>query len=74
MATLTDLPLMLKVKDVIQVLGVSPTYAYALVNSQAFPVLHLGRTIRIPRDSFLKWLETHQADTATQTADTAVAQ
>jgi hypothetical protein len=36
---------------------------YELCNQGKFPVLHLGRIIRIPRDPFLKWWNTQQAQT-----------
>lgn len=61
MATVQDFPLMLRVEDVVQILGVSRTYAYALIRRRTFPVVRLGKAIRIPRDRFFTWLDTTEA-------------
>lgn len=52
-----DLPLGLKVKDIMEVLNISKNCAYELVNSEAFPSLRIGKSIIILRDDFLDWLK-----------------
>jgi len=56
------LPVVLKIPDLMRVLGISRTLAYEIIHRQGFPVVRLGRTVRIPRDALLKWLEA-QVDT-----------
>ncbi len=46
----------LTVEEVEEILRISRTKAYEFVNSGAFPVKRIGRTIRIPRRSFYEWL------------------
>jgi excisionase family DNA binding protein len=41
-----------------KILGLSRLKAYELPHQQGFPVVRFGRAIRVPRDAFLKWLET----------------
>jgi len=52
-----SLPLMLKVKDLQRVLGISRNHAYEMVNSYNFPLVRLGRSIRIPREELRIWIE-----------------
>jgi excisionase family DNA binding protein len=59
-ATITDvteLPMILTVKDVQDFLGVSKVTAYETVNRLGFPKIKLGRAIRISKPAFLDWLE-----------------
>ena len=59
-ATVTDittLPLMLRVEDIQRVLGISRMMAYGMIHQAGCPKVLCGRSIRIPRDSFLRWLE-----------------
>lgn len=44
------------VKDIQDILKISKTSAYALVKSNAFPVKHIGYSIRISKEAFEKWL------------------
>jgi len=48
----------LTVEDVRNYLKIGRNAAYSLVMSEGFPVIRIGKTIRIPRDAFLKWIET----------------
>ena len=43
-------------KDLMQILKVSKNTVYALLKSGAFPVHKIGRTYRIPKEGFDKWL------------------
>jgi len=55
--TYDDLPLMLSVPDVAQVLGISRAGAYELAHSREFPSMKVGSRIIIPKDKFLLWIE-----------------
>ena len=45
------------VEDIQNILGVTRTTAYRLVNSNQFRVIKIGRSIRIPVKAFDEWLE-----------------
>lgn len=49
------------VKDIQNMLNISRNSAYALVNSKAFPIVHVGTHIRIPCARFDEWLNNDQA-------------
>ena len=48
-----DLPLMLSVPDLAEVLGISRAGAYELVKSKGFPALHIGNRILIPKEELI---------------------
>lgn len=48
---------LLTVKDIQKSLQVSQDMAYKLVNTNGFPAIKIGRTIRIPEDEFDKWVK-----------------
>lgn len=48
-----ELPLMLSVQDVADVLGISMSGAYELVKEKGFPHLR----IVVPKEKFIKWVE-----------------
>ena len=50
----TDLPLMLSVPEVGEVLGISRAGAYELVRSKGFPKVKIGNRIVIPKDKFIQ--------------------
>lgn len=52
-----DLPLMLSVPEVGEVLGISRAGAYELVRSKGFPKVKIGNRIVIPKDRFIQWIE-----------------
>lgn len=52
-----NLPLLLRVHDVQKILNISRGKTYELVNSKDFPVIKIGRCLRIPRDAFREWVE-----------------
>jgi excisionase family DNA binding protein len=59
-ATVRDvesLPLVLTLRHVQDVLGISRPKVYELAHTRGFPVVRFGRTIRIQREAFLRWLE-----------------
>lgn len=47
----------LTVKEVSSYLNISQAKAYELTHRKDFPVSHFGGSIRIPRDAFLKWVD-----------------
>lgn len=51
------LPLTLNANDVANTLGISKSNAYALMHAKSFPTIHLGRRMIVPKESFIKWLE-----------------
>ena len=52
-----ELPLMLTVADVADVLGIGLAHAYEVVRRQDFPTITLGSLIIVPRDKFIRWIE-----------------
>lgn len=54
-------PLLLTVRDVEAELQLGRTRTYELVRSGALPVLRVGRSIRVPREALLRWIEDHCA-------------
>jgi len=56
-----DLPLMLTVPDVSNVLGIGLAHAYEIVRRRDFPTITLGARIIVPRDKFMAWID-EQAD------------
>ena len=52
-----DLPLMLSVPEVGEVLGISRASAYELVRSKGFPKVKIGNRIVVPKDRFIQWIE-----------------
>ena len=55
--TYEDLPLMLSVPEVGEVLGISRAAAYELVRSQGFPHMKIGTRILVPKNKFLAWID-----------------
>lgn len=52
-----QLPLVLKVDEMAQVLGISRKLAYQLVRRDGFPAVRVGKKrLVIPRDRLIQWL------------------
>ena len=51
-----DLPLALRVEDLIPILGIGRNTAYELVRSRKIRSIKIGRKIRIPRDAVADYL------------------
>ena len=51
-----NLPLVLRVKDLANVLSISQNTAYALVRSGQIRSFRTGRTYRIPKDAVIEYL------------------
>ena len=54
-----ELPLMLSVKELATVLGISRTSAYELTKDKKFPSIKVGSRVVIPKDKFIKWIDMH---------------
>ena len=52
-----DLPLFLNAKMVAQVLGVSISTAYELLNDPGFPTPRVGSRMVVPKEKFHQWAE-----------------
>ena len=52
-----DLPLFLNARMVAQVLGVSISTAYELLNDPGFPTLRVGSRMVVPKEKFIQWAE-----------------
>jgi excisionase family DNA binding protein len=61
---MNDLPLLLKIPDLMRVLSISRTLAYEVIHRQGFPAVRTGRTVRIPRDALMKRLEEQASGSA----------
>ena len=48
---------LLTVKEVKEALQVSQDMAYKIVNTDGFPSIKIGRTIRVPEDEVDKWIK-----------------
>ncbi|MBE6910356.1 MAG: helix-turn-helix domain-containing protein [Ruminococcaceae bacterium] len=56
--SLDDLPLALKVENLMPILGVGRNTAYELVRSGQIRSVKVGRQIRVPRDAVVDFLGT----------------
>lgn len=52
-----DLPMTLKVEDLMPILGIGRNTAYALIRSKQIRSIRIGRKICIPKDALLQFLE-----------------
>lgn len=50
-------PEVLNVSDIQKILKIGKRQAYHLVKSGSFYTVRIGRTIKIPKESFEKWLK-----------------
>ena len=53
---LSDLPMTLRVEDLMPILGIGRNTAYELIRSGQIRSVRIGRQIRIPRDALLEFL------------------
>ncbi|SDX46200.1 hypothetical protein SAMN05444487_11859 [Marininema mesophilum] len=52
-----DYPLILKAGHVAEILGISKRRAYEVMNYSHFPLVRVGRSKRVGRDAFFRWVE-----------------
>ena len=60
-----ELPLMLSVTDMAEVLGISRAGAYELAKAEGFPSVKIGTRIIIPKDELISWIKS-QSSSATE--------
>ena len=53
-----ELPLLLNVKQLADLLGVSDSSVYELIQEDDFPSLRIGKRIVIPKDELREWITT----------------
>ena len=53
----SQLPLILSIPEVAKILGVGSFTAYELAKQKGFPVIRLGRKLKVPRDKLRQWVE-----------------
>ena len=51
-----DLPLVLDMKEMQKVLGISRTTAYQLVHEEGFPAFRSGNRIKISKEALFEWM------------------
>ena len=54
-----ELPLTLRVEDLMPILGIGRNTAYVLVRSGQIRSIRVGRQLRIPKDSLITYLTEH---------------
>ena len=57
--SLDDLPVTLRVEELMPILGIGRNTAYELVRSGKLSSIRVGRQIRIPKAEVLRFLNTH---------------
>ena len=54
-----ELPLLLNVKQLADLLGVSDSSVYELIQEEDFPSLRIGKRIVVPKEELRKWISAH---------------
>lgn len=54
-----ELPLLLNVKQVASLLGISDSSAYELIQEDDFPSLRIGKRIVVPKENLQQWISDH---------------
>ena len=54
-----ELPLLLNVKQLADLLGVSDSSVYELIQEDGFPSLRIGKRIVIPKEELRNWISSH---------------
>ena len=52
-----ELPLLLNVKQLVDLMGVSDSSIYELIQEDDFPSLRIGKRLLVPRDKLVEWIE-----------------
>ena len=50
----------LTVEDICEILSISKPTAYELMDSEGFPLFRIGRSKRVLKNKFVKWLDEKQ--------------
>ena len=51
------------VKDIQNMLKIKKDVAYRLVHTDGFPKIIIGKSIRVPKDEFMKWVKNYMNNT-----------
>ncbi len=64
-------PLLLRAVEVAQLMGCSRAQAYRLMQLGLIPTIRLpgGKSVRVPRERFLQWIEANTRADAVRTVD-----
>ena len=54
-----ELPLLLSVKQLVDLMGVSESSIYELIQEDDFPSLRIGKRIVIPKAELRRWISAH---------------
>ena len=54
-----ELPLLLSVKQLVDLMGVSDSTIYELIQEADFPSLRIGKRIVVPKEELRKWISAH---------------
>ena len=54
-----ELPLMLNMQQLSDLLGISDASAYELVQEEDFPSLRIGKRIVVPKGELRRWISAH---------------
>ena len=54
-----ELPLLLSVKQLVDLTGVSDSTIYELIQEDDFPSLRIGKRIVVPKEGLRKWISAH---------------
>lgn len=54
-----ELPLLLNVKQMVDLMGVSDSSIYELIQEDDFPSLRIGKRIVVPKEELRKWITAH---------------
>ncbi len=54
-----ELPLLLSVKQLVDLMGVSDSTIYELIQEYGFPSLRIGKRIVVPKEDLWKWISAH---------------
>ena len=54
-----ELPLLLNTKQLADLLGVSDSSVYELIQEDDFPSLRIGKRIIVPKEELRNWISTH---------------
>ena len=54
-----ELPLLLSVKQLVDLMGVSDSTIYELIREDDFPSLRIGKRIVVPKEELRKWISAH---------------
>ena len=60
--TREDYPLILKAEHVAEILQISKRRAYEVMDYTDFPLVRVGRSKRVGRDAFFRWIDSHERE------------